>query len=84
MEARPLVQAWQILQDLLKTRDVYALVVFLFFKLQVLLESYKFLLAQKYSVLVNFSGQNTFSKTVAIIIWEGQIRLEVDKTIFTI
>ena len=31
-----------------------------------------------YSVLGNFSGQNTFSKIVALIVLEGRIRLEVD------
>ena len=47
--------------------------------LEVLLESYIILLERKYSVLANFSGQNTFSKIVALIEYEGRIRLEVDK-----
>ena len=36
--------------------------------LQVLLESDIILLVGKYSVLGNFSGQNTFSKIVALIV----------------
>ena len=37
-------------------------------RLQVLLESYIFLLVGKYSVLGNLSGQKTFSKIVALIV----------------
>ena len=36
----------------------------------------------KISVFGNFSGRNTFSKIVALIVYEGRIRLEVDKTHF--
>ena len=40
----------------------------IFCRLQVLLESYIFLLVGKYSVLGNLSGQKTFSKIVALIV----------------
>ena len=39
------------------------------------------LLVWKYSVLGNFLGQNTFSKIVALIVKESQIRYEVYKKI---
>ena len=40
------------------------------------------LLEGKYSVLGNFSGWNTFSKIVALIVKEDRIRLEVDKCFY--
>ena len=41
------------------------------------------LLVGKYLVWGDFSGQNTFSKIVALIVLEGQIRPEVDKSFFS-
>ena len=37
------------------------------------------LLVGKYTVFGNFSGRNTFSKIVALIVLQNQIKLEVDK-----
>ena len=51
------------------------------YSLKVLFETDIILLVGKYLVLGNFSGHNTFSKIVALIVKEGQIRLEVDKVI---
>ena len=38
------------------------------------------LLVGEYSVLGNFSGRKHFSKNLALIVQEGRIRLEVDKS----
>ena len=47
-----------------------------------LLESDIILLVEKYSVLGNFSGHNSFSKIVAFSVYEGRIGLEVDIVIW--